>query len=268
MIFEVGKVYMGYEVTGRTKCFVTYGNAVKKKVRVLVDRTEYTDNLGDDGSIILAKEDVIESAPPIETESAEVTAPNTHTWIEPSPNQIDNPTPVSGAKDGENIIVIDSTNQQWLLVAADTQTVLFEAVEHREIGSESRTRTMPLSEVQALYGWGEQKEADDSKTFNVGQTYDADRLELKVTSRTGDTIKFTSKFTSFIRHASVDDNGEFVLLGTDRSSKFYAVDTPKWFYGDDIDIELERERMARMWARDSDRERVEFTPNTYDLTRY
>jgi hypothetical protein len=244
MIFQIGMTYATHTVTHRTACFATFDGTTRKKITINKDGIE---------QVTLGGEIITPYTPPVETESAEVTAPDTRTWIEPSPNRIDNPTPVGGGNDSEDIIVIDSTNQQWLLVSTDTQTVLFEAVEHRECGYEPRTRTMPLSEVQALYGWGKQKGADDSKTFNIGQTYDADGLQITVTSRTGDTIKFEGKFTSFIRHTSVDDNGEFVLLGTDRSSKIYAVDTPKWFHGDDIDIELERERMARMWDRDSDR---------------
>ena len=68
MIFEAGKTYDGYEVESRTKCFVTFKNAAnfrnasKKKIRILDNGMEYTDNLhGYDDSIILAREEIKEA---------------------------------------------------------------------------------------------------------------------------------------------------------------------------------------------------------------
>jgi len=155
------------------------------------------------------------------------------THIEVSANRIISPKPVSGANHGENIIVIDAVNQQWQLVDADTQNCLFEAVEHREIGNNPRTRTMSLSEVQALYGWGEPKR------------------------------------DPYVR-PSLDFGGMGIEVHCGHTAMGYALAEPIWAERtDDPDwADLERERMARMWDRDCDRERIEFPVNTYTLMRY
>ena len=218
MIFQVGKTYGGYEVTARTKCFVTFGSAAKKKIRVLDNGTEYTDNLhGYDDSIILANEDVVVEfkyqAVIDQPESADVTAPDAPIFIEPSANPIAAPVAISGDLDGEPIIVIDSTNQEWRLVDADTANCLFEAVEHREIGCSPRTRTMPLKAVQALFGWGEPQ-----RDPHVRPSYLGFGIEV---------------------HCGDEANG-FALA---ELIWYKREDDPDW-------AEIERERAQRMWDRD------------------
>ena len=153
------------------------------------------------------------------------------TFIEPSANKIISPTIVSGIEDNEQIIIKDSVNQQWLLVAVDTQTCLFEAIEHREIGNAPRTRTMPLKAVQALYGWGKPKR---------------------------DPHVRTSYFGFGIEVHCGDERHGFALAELIWEKR---TDDPNWAH-------LEAERMARMIDRDCDRERIEFVANTYDLMRY
>ena len=138
------------------------------------------------------------------------------TYITASANRINEPVAVSGANDHEPIIVIDSDNQQWLLVGADTANCLFEAVEHREIGNAPRTRTMPLKEVQALYGWGQPEQYD----------------------------------RRYLRPAN--DFGFEVYC--DHESAGYAIAELIWAYreSDLIDMSFEREQMARSIERDCD----------------
>ncbi len=219
MIFQVGKVYQGYEVESRTKCFVKFTAETKRRKIEVFECVEtapvYTYPQGVETIVnVTAVEDaVVESTPPIETESTEVTAPDTHAWIEPSANSINEPIAISGALDDEPIIVIDSNNQAWRLVATDTQTCLFEAVEHREIGNAPRTRTMPLKALQALFGWGAK-------------------------------CKYT--------RPCADGFGIQVYVGDERYG--FALAEPIWAEReDDPDwAALARERMDRMWDRDCD----------------
>jgi hypothetical protein len=232
MIFQVGKTYNGFFVTARTKCFVTFGGVIKKKVHLSQDGMEYTLSDPKCGAhIILAKEEITESPKPIETApDAPIFAP---IFIEPSANPINEPVAVSGANDHEPIIVIDSDNQKWLLVGADTANCLFEAVEHREIGNAPRTRTMPLKEVQALYGWGQPEEYD----------------------------------RRYLRPA----NGFEFEVYCDHESAGYAIAELIWAYRESdelIDMSFEREQTARMWARDEIKERIEYSSYSYDLMRY
>ncbi len=89
---------------------------------------------------------------------------------------------------------------------------------------------LPIDQVEAFLD-------SAAHTFNVGQTYeDASGLTFTVASRTGDTVKLSTEFTTVIRQVMVDDGGEFVRLG--EMSKLYAVDTPSWFYDRDLHLDL------------------------------
>lgn len=140
----------------------------------------------------------------------------THIWIEPSANRIASPTIVSGIKDDEQIVIKDSVNQQWLLVAADTETCLFEAVEAREIGNSPRTRTMPLKQVQELFGWGKPKN------------------------------------DPYVR-PSLDFDGMGIEVYTGRESLGYALAEPVWYKRVDDPVYVVSAWMDRLLAIDCDR---------------
>ena len=228
MIFQVGKTYCGYTVESRTKCFVTFEGVSRKKISLSADgveqvRFEGVTRVYADGSKTEIEAFTIAAFEEVEVfeveeiiDQPEVSATESPMSITPSTNPIVTPQPVSGDLDGEPIIVIDSTNQQWRLVDADTQNCLFEAVEHREIGCSPRTRTMPLKQLQALYGWGEPK-----RDPHVRPSYMGIGIEV---------------------HCGDEANGFALaeLIWAERD------DDPDW-------AELERERAQRMWDRDESR---------------
>lgn len=221
MVFHVGESYSNYKIESRTKCFVTFIGGGRKKISHTEDGVEQF-WIGDHEFMITAHdldEQIVHEfkyqAVIDQPESAEVTAPDAPIFITPSANPIVTPQPISGANDNEPIIVSDSLNQQWRLVDADTQNCLFEAVEHREIGNAPRTRTMPLKQLQALYGWGEPK-----RDPHVRPSYMGIGIEV---------------------HCGDEANG-FALA---ELIWYKREDDPDW-------AELERERMARMWDRDCD----------------
>ena len=194
MIFQVGKTYGGYTVESRTKCFVTFEGVSRKKISMSADGVEQV--VVDPSAMIAAFEEV--EAPIIEI------------------SEIINPTPVTGAIDAEPIVVADSTNQQWRLVSVDDEYCLFEAVEHREIGCNPRTRKIATKALQKLYGWDKPK------------------------------CKFTRPL--------IWEKGIEVCVGDARFG--FALAEPIWAERTDdpeFDLDFERERMARMWDRDCDR---------------
>jgi hypothetical protein len=130
--------------------------------------------------------------------------------------EIINPTPVTGAIDAEPIVVADSNNQQWRLVSVDDEYCNFEAVEHREIGCNPRSRKMATKALQKLYGWDKPK------------------------------CKFTRPL--------IGENG--IEVHTDDRRYGFALAEPIWAEREsdaDIDLAFERSRIERMWDRDCDR---------------
>jgi hypothetical protein len=63
-----------------------------------------------------------------------------------------NYTAITGHKDGESIIINDGFTN-WQLVAVDGSTAIFEAVEHRELGYEPRTRVIANALIRQIFGW-------------------------------------------------------------------------------------------------------------------
>jgi hypothetical protein len=206
MIFQVGKVYQGYEVESRTKCFVKFAGETKRRKIEVFEGVEtapvYTYPQGIETIVdVTAKEDVaVEATPEPIIEIAEII----------------NPTPVTGAIDAEPIVVADSNNQQWRLVSVDDEYCNFEAVEHREIGCNPRTRKMATKALQKLYGWDKPK------------------------------CKFTRPL--------IGENG--IEVHTDDRRYGFALAEPIWAKRTDdpeFDLDFERERMQQMFDRDCDR---------------
>lgn len=263
LTFEVGKTYGGYTVESRTACFVTFEGQKRRKIEIcngVETAPVYTYPNGIEKIIdIDAVEDFAsENIPDIEIYKPVTTNDNTTVitdgdtdWRLASVNELTNnavlvPTNEAKDPDGRTVRLVALPVLQAIIAKP--------SVASAEVKQEIRDRFLDLTECGVDHEqnpednfWqriqaqivpnfsaatvADYKAATDTKTFNVGQTYDdPSGLQFKVTSRTGDTVELATKFSKFIRQVMVDDNGEFVQLGTDRDSKLCAADTPSWFY--------------------------------------
>ena len=229
MIFETGKTYNGYEVTSRTKCFVTFGNAIKKKIRVLQDGMEYTESFDNNGSIIRAIED---------------------TAVEPKTFFI----PVVAVFDNR-------ANKALPADHAHTMATSFKApvVDYAEI------EVMAASLGYSILNMGTLKKP----------VYRLMRDGLLIASNLygmGLCLFDVRAFLESERHAQVHNIdvpsalerqlctalGVITAVIRNIPQCGYAIAVrafPEWFYDDDklIDLDFERDRMAKMWDRDCDR---------------
>lgn len=154
--------------------------------------------------------------------------------------------------DADSMTIEDRWGKQWRIVAVtDDGICTMELVAHREIGYTLPTIEMTAFAFRQILGIEKEVATDDSKTFNVGQTYEAPSgLKVVATNRISDTVQLSTAFTTVTRDVLVDDGGEFVMWA--EGVKLYALDTPKWFYGGD-DLDFSCEQLQRSLDRDCDR---------------
>lgn len=251
--FEIGKSYGGYVVESRTACFVTFQGHKRKKItitdcveQVKFEATERRDGTGNlveshDAFVIAAFEE-----------------PTDNFWSDLAPVQIDNRTPsalpVDAAKEIATPIKVEEPTFQEIadkaiahgytlinVASAVNVCPMYRLIDATTGQMAHQFSMISLADVSTWLDAKHQEMIAASVSFNVGQTYeDVSGLCFKVTNRTGDTIELKTRFTTLTKPVSVDDGGEFVQLGSDRSTRLYAADTPSWFYGDD-DLSTARE---------------------------
>ena len=304
-MFEVGKVYDGYEVESRTACYVTFAGESRRKIFV-VNGTEEVNFVAaaEDGGFqvkIKASEATHEFSYQATESPKPVESPATETFFIPIVAHYDNRDCHNTPADHAHAM---ATPYSAPHVELDAVEVLAKSLGY-ELVNLSVKKNKPMYRLiqdgvmipSNKYGSGcclfdvrafleaqalaqKTTSANDPETFNVGQTYECNAgLQFTVANRIGDTVEFTTRFVKkIIATVKRDARGEFVKMGDDR---LYACETPKWFHGIDADVAREyiqrmwevdayvaRECIQRMWDRDESRERVEFTPYTYDLMRY
>lgn len=252
--FEVGKSYGGYVVESRTACFVTFEGCPRKKISI-VDGVEQVTLNGFDrfnavgGCIASSKTFVI----------AAFEEPTDNFWADIAPVQIDSRTPsalpVDAAKEIATPIKVEEPTFQEIadkaithgytlinIASAVNVCPMYRLIDATTGQMAHQFSMISLVDVSTWLDAKHQEMIAASHIFNVGQRYeDTSGLKFKVTNRRNDTIELATEFIKITRQVSVDDGGEFVQLGSDRSSRLYAADTPSWFYGDDDELSTARE---------------------------
>ena len=230
MIFETGKSYQGYTVEARTKCFVTFGNAIKKKIRVLQDGMEYTESFDNNGSIIRAIEDTaVESEAffiPVvavfdNRANKALPADHAHTMATPykAPIVDYSEIEVMAASLGYSILNMGTFKKPMYRLMRDGLLI-----------------------ASNLYGMG--LCLFDVRAFLESERH-ANRHDIHVSSA--------------LERQLCPVLGVITAVIHDISQCSYAIAIkayPEWFYDDDnaheFDVDFERSRMAEMWDRDCD----------------
>lgn len=231
MIFQVGMTYGGFKVTARTKCYVTFDNAAKKKIYQWCDGTEYA-NSGD-GSIILAKEEV------------EVTEPATEFFI-PVVEVYDNRTAKALPADHAHAIAtpyrapaVDYSEVEIMAASLGYSILNMGAIKKPMF----RLMRDGLLIESNLYGMG-------LCLFDVREYLEAERHSLRHDIHVESALE--------TQWCPVKGRITVVIRDIDQCGYAKAIRAyPEWFYDDsnahEFDLDFERERMARMWDRDCDR---------------
>jgi hypothetical protein len=253
MIFQVGKVYNGYEVESRTACFVTFKGEKRRKIEVfegLETAPVYTYPNGIERIVdVTANEDT----------------------QEPEKFFI----PVVAVYDNRDCHNTPANHAHAMATPYIAPTVDFDEVEATAATLGYKIVNLSTKKNKPMYRLMRDGAMIPSREYGSGcclfdvraylerEQY-ANRRNIEVPSAVQ---------TQYSREMGC--NVQVVVR--DIKECHYAIACqiatiePSWFYSKDDEscrIELERERAQKMWDRDEMRERVEFAPYSYDLMRY